>query len=103
MDAVKEHTGTLHLGKAPVTLKPVAVPVDYRRNDLDPQTMLRGEFEAWERLRGRGQYDVVHDRMLFRLRSKVLRVEMPLRFQTQYVHGIVYALIDDIELNGKVL
>lgn len=70
--------------------------------EADPLKMSRGEFEAWEKVRGRGQYDVVRDQMRFRTQRGVYSVQMPLRFTCEVVHGIVYALRSDIELHGKL-
>lgn len=70
--------------------------------DEDPATMSRGEFEAWEKLRGRGQYDVVRDEMRFRTQKGVFSVQMPVRFACQVVNGIVYALANEIQRDGKL-
>ena len=70
--------------------------------EIDPAKMERGEFEQWERARGRGQYDVVRDQMRFRTRKGVYSVQMPVRFPVQLVHGIVYALATDIEYYGRL-
>lgn len=68
----------------------------------DPADMNRGEFEAWAALRGRGVYDVYGDRMMFRCRNAVYQVEMPLRFETRYIDGIVYAMTEDIIKYGRL-
>ncbi len=70
--------------------------------DDDPSRMSRGEFEAWEKLRGRGQYDVVRDQMRFRTQKGVYSVQMPVRFRVQMVNGICYALASDIHRDGKL-
>ena len=70
--------------------------------DDDPTLMSRGEFEAWEKTRGRGQYDVVRDQMRFRTRKGVYSVEMPVRFSVQMVNGICYAMANEIERAGKL-
>lgn len=79
-----------------VILDPAPVP------PKRPEQMNRGEFEAWEKLRGRGQYDVVRDEMRFRTRRGVYSVPMPVRFSVEQHGGVVYAMLADIERDGKL-
>lgn len=78
-------------------------PKAAQQHEKTPAEMSRGEFEEWARIRGKGAYDVIRDRMMFRTSRAVFRVEMPVRFQTVFYDGIVYALVSDIEQYGKLM